>query len=147
FDAELASAVLVAHVTRRAPRVREENPDVPEPLAAVVDRCLAKDPAARFATADELIAALEGVLRNDERQPAPPVRKRKIADTEAQSVWQRAANLQALTGALVRADLPARVRDTDDDLARTSGFSVTEIRSAAGQAGIGESYVERALAE
>jgi len=147
FDAELASAVLVAHVTRPAPRVRDANPDVPEPLAAVIDRCLAKDPAARFANAGELITALENVTRGNAKDVAPPARKPKISDTEAQAVWQRAANLQALTGVIMRADLPPQARDAEQDRIRTSGFSITEIRSAASQAGIGESYVERALVE
>ncbi len=147
FDAELASAVLVAHVTRPAPRMRDANPDVPEALAAVIDRCLTKDPAGRFATADELIAALDGAIRDDGRATAPPARKPKISDTEAQAVWQRAADLQALTGTLARPDLPPQARDADKDRMRTSGFSLTEIRSAATQAGIGDSYVQRALAE
>ena len=147
FDAELASAVLVAHVTRPAPHVRVANPDVPEALAAVVDRCLAKDPGARFATADEMIAALESVIRGDVKESATPAPTTRISDTEAHAVWQRAADLQALTGTGPRPDLPPRARDADKDRVRTSGFSVTDVRSAANQAGISDSYVERALSE
>ena len=34
-------------------------PDVPRPVARIVERCLRKDPAARYRTAGELQAALE----------------------------------------------------------------------------------------
>ncbi|MBN1418844.1 MAG: tetratricopeptide repeat protein, partial [Planctomycetes bacterium] len=40
------------------PRVRARNPGVPEPLAAVIDRLLAKDPAQRFAGAADVIEEL-----------------------------------------------------------------------------------------
>jgi eukaryotic-like serine/threonine-protein kinase len=39
--------------------VRAANPDVPEALAAVLERTLHRDPRARFATADEFAAALD----------------------------------------------------------------------------------------
>ena len=46
--------------------VREANPDVPPALAAVVDRLLCKDPAGRFATADEVADRLETLLADDQ---------------------------------------------------------------------------------
>ena len=70
FEAELASAVLVAHVTQPAPSVRSLNPSVPESLSNVVNRCLAKNPAERFASAEELLAALDHELRR--RPPLEP---------------------------------------------------------------------------
>ncbi|WP_412069163.1 protein kinase domain-containing protein [Rubrivirga sp. IMCC43871] len=39
--------------------VRALRPDVPTPLAAVVDRCLAKEPGRRFPDADAVLAALD----------------------------------------------------------------------------------------
>ena len=47
-----------AHVQQPAPPVRQIVPEVPEGLAAVLDRMLAKDPAARFATPAEVAAAV-----------------------------------------------------------------------------------------
>lgn len=124
FEGDLASAVLVAHVTRPAPPVRATNRDVPEALAAVIDRCLAKSPAERYASADDLLVALEEATRI----AAPQPRMRLISDTEAHAVWQRAAELQSST-------------------VRTSGFSMTDVRAAASEAGISGAYVERALKE
>lgn len=47
--------------TRAPPRsVRDVNPAVPARLAAVLDRCLAVDPAQRFRSVSELLDALEG---------------------------------------------------------------------------------------
>src|SRR5437868_4835007 len=44
FNAELASAVLIAHVTKTAPPLHTVAPTTPRALADIVDRCLAKDP-------------------------------------------------------------------------------------------------------
>src|SRR5687767_11618948 len=61
FDNEAASAVLVAHVTKRPPRLRDVAPTVPGAVADLVDRCLAKDPADRFASCAALSVALAEV--------------------------------------------------------------------------------------
>jgi eukaryotic-like serine/threonine-protein kinase len=48
-----------AHVEAPAPPVRRFRPDVPEPLAAVLERMLTKDPTGRFAGAAGVVAALQ----------------------------------------------------------------------------------------
>jgi uncharacterized RDD family membrane protein YckC len=55
------------HVTDRPPPVRVLNPGVPEVLARIVERMMAKEPAARFANYDDLLAALEAA-RADRRE-------------------------------------------------------------------------------
>ncbi|WP_044986534.1 alpha/beta fold hydrolase [Sorangium cellulosum] len=51
---------IASWVTARAlPQLRSLCPDVPEMLAAVIDRCVQRDPAARFASAEEVQASLE----------------------------------------------------------------------------------------
>jgi uncharacterized RDD family membrane protein YckC len=52
-------AVIAAHITNEAAPVRTLAPDVPEAVERLIDRMMAKPMAARFATYDELIAALE----------------------------------------------------------------------------------------
>ena len=141
FDAELASAVLVAHVNKPAPAVRSVAPSVPPGLASIIDRCLAKNPDRRFASAEALASALDEFLAGGSQVTRP----RLISDTEAQVVWERAASLQASSGT---GSLPVpRVRDEKADAARTSGFAVGDIRDAGREAGINTGYLDRALAE
>lgn len=148
FDADVASAVLVAHVTKPAQPVSAINQDVPTALSAIVDRCLAKDPARRYASADDLLAALDAFLASPADKD-PPTKERKIviSESEAQAVWKRAAELQALTGIQPRPTAIPRPRDVSKDRTRGDGFVVDEVRVAAAEAGITDTYVEHALIE
>jgi serine/threonine-protein kinase len=58
FDAPNVPAILTQHVNLPAPRVASQGSTVPARLAEVVDRCLAKGPADRFASGRELAEAL-----------------------------------------------------------------------------------------
>jgi serine/threonine protein kinase len=60
FDGN-AVAVLLAHIGRPPPDLAEVAPDVDPALAALVMRCLAKDPDRRFASAEAFIEALDDV--------------------------------------------------------------------------------------
>src|SRR5688500_5693024 len=103
FDSEMASAVLVAHVTKAPPRLASVAPDVPASLARLVDRCLAKDPAARYASCAELGDALAELTSEliatataaaaDGGRPAKRT-DMLVSETEAHAVWERAAQLQ-----------------------------------------------------
>lgn len=146
FESDLASAVLVAHVTKQAPGVASVQPDVPPALGAVIDRCLQKDPAARFASALELVAALETVIAGlDNPAPVPPARDQRVSNTEAHTVWKRAAELQAMTGIQQRPTAIPGVRDAQKG--RFGGIAVNDVRDAAIEAGIDSTYVEHALVE
>jgi dienelactone hydrolase len=57
-----AQAVLLAQIATPPPPLLEVNPDVPPAIAEIVMRCLEKDPARRFQTADELLRAIEALL-------------------------------------------------------------------------------------
>jgi eukaryotic-like serine/threonine-protein kinase len=59
FDGETAVAIAFKQVSAEPRPPSELNPAVPPSLDAVVLRALAKDPAARYADADALIAALQ----------------------------------------------------------------------------------------
>src|SRR5262249_30890657 len=61
FTAPTPVGVITRHVTDRAVPIHSLTPEVPEPVERVVERMMAKDPAARFGSYDELIAALEAV--------------------------------------------------------------------------------------
>src|SRR4051794_38350238 len=58
FDAESPVTIALKHISERPVPPREVNPAVPPALDAVVMRALEKEPARRFADADEFIAAL-----------------------------------------------------------------------------------------
>ena len=58
FEAPTAMALLAMHLAEPAPPVASARPGVPARLAEAVDRCLAKAPAARYATAEALADAL-----------------------------------------------------------------------------------------
>jgi len=53
--------VITKHVTDKARSVRDRSPDVPAGLERVLERMMAKDPAKRFETYDDLIEALEAL--------------------------------------------------------------------------------------
>ena len=152
FDSETASAVLVAHVTKPAPRLGTIAPDVPPALAQVVDRCLAKDPAARHpscaALADALGEIAASVTAAPARENLPSSARRRadalVSETEAQAVWQRAAQLQ------VQPDAPPRIPAPGEHhraASRSSAYSVDTVRDSAREAGIPTGFVDRALIE
>jgi hypothetical protein len=87
FRAPTTMGVLrrVCHDTPRP--VREVNPDVPDFLAAMIDRLLDKDPAARFSSADELaqvlgehLARKQRGLSDDDRRTVAHARPIALAD-------------------------------------------------------------------
>jgi serine/threonine-protein kinase len=58
FDRDTALATAMAHVKDPVPPVRERRPDAPPHLASVIEASLAKDPAGRPASADDVAKAL-----------------------------------------------------------------------------------------
>jgi beta-lactam-binding protein with PASTA domain len=59
FDADTPVAVALKQVSEQAPPPSKLNPRVPPALDAVVLKALAKDPANRFASAEQFLAALD----------------------------------------------------------------------------------------
>ncbi len=59
FEATTAQAILSAHVLEQPKDIREWRPNVPAVLAEALLKCLAKNPADRWQSADELLAQLE----------------------------------------------------------------------------------------
>jgi hypothetical protein len=74
FSAPTVAALLVKQMVEVAPPVTRRRPDCPADLAAAVARCLAKEPAQRWASADHLRRALtEPDTTREERRSARPV--------------------------------------------------------------------------
>ncbi|HYI09620.1 MAG TPA: protein kinase [Thermoanaerobaculia bacterium] len=61
FESTSLMGVLTAHVTEKPKPAIELRPDIGKEVNTIVMRCLAKDPAARYANAGELLAELESV--------------------------------------------------------------------------------------
>ncbi|MFO0741278.1 MAG: protein kinase [Labilithrix sp.] len=59
FNAETVTELVLVVVTEQQMRIRAVRPEVPEGLQAVVDRCLEKNPDARYQSVVDLVAALE----------------------------------------------------------------------------------------
>ena len=62
FEGDTVAAEAAAHVTAELPSVCDVNPDAPCELDPVFSKALAKDPAARYATAAEFVASLRTEL-------------------------------------------------------------------------------------
>ena len=80
FEANSTPALLVKQLSEKPLAIVERRPDTPPDLAGIIMRLLEKEPSARFATADELSAALDGRISSG-YQPPP----RQPAALEGQS--------------------------------------------------------------
>jgi tetratricopeptide (TPR) repeat protein len=57
--AESAVAELMTRMQRSLPQVRTVDPTIPEPVEEIISTCIQPDPAVRYQTTPELVAALE----------------------------------------------------------------------------------------
>ena len=73
FDADSTPAILAMHLTRAAPALATERPDLPSALTGAVDRLLQKDPADRYPTGEALVEALD-TARLSRPEVAPSIR-------------------------------------------------------------------------
>src|SRR5262249_6195060 len=79
FKGEHVAATLAAHQRAPVPSLLDVRPDAPAAYAAAIERGLAKDPADRFASADEMRDALtqpafeETMAVRTQTMPLPPV--------------------------------------------------------------------------
>jgi serine/threonine-protein kinase len=71
FGGQSLAEIMAAHLHQLPMPLRTIRPQVPESVAEVVARCLAKDPAERYSTASDLLAALEYVERSLHFNGAP----------------------------------------------------------------------------
>ncbi|MDB5309101.1 MAG: serine/threonine protein kinase [Gemmataceae bacterium] len=72
YSAESVVEIMFAHCSHPVPDPCEINPDIPPACTAIIRRAMAKDPAARFGSAAEMLRALEAV------RAEPPVKVRSV---------------------------------------------------------------------
>ncbi len=91
FAGDGMGEIIAMHLREPAPRLAARAPWVPHELDEAVARCLAKDPAERFASATELAAVLETIKARISVTPVEP---------SASLVTSRAATTTLSAGAL-----------------------------------------------
>ena len=79
FEKPDANSMLIALATETPPAVRELNPDVPKPLADLIMKLLAKDPAKRPASAKAVADAL-AVIEEDKTQTEQGILTRRASE-------------------------------------------------------------------
>ncbi len=71
FRSETLAGILRQHLDEPPPPLRTKVPDLPAPVAATIERMLAKQPEDRFQSVDDVLAAFEGAAV-PEPAPASP---------------------------------------------------------------------------
>lgn len=149
FSAGAPGAVLVMHATKPPPRLNEIAPDVPESLARVIDRALAKAPDERYPSGEALAAALAAAMADVAVTPAGGIAVDQVLSAEqAQAVWLRAAQLQMEAASRIEArSRKELLPDGPEGGVPTSGYRLADVAAAAAEVGIGGEFVALALAE
>src|SRR5919199_6989839 len=90
--------VLAAHIAERPTPLRMHRPAVPESIAAVLMRCLEKDPADRPQSSAELVRALDTTSRPaaENRDDSAPIRAPGTRPALSRRLWLAAAAVLAL---------------------------------------------------
>jgi serine/threonine-protein kinase len=78
FDVDGAFAVMRAHVEATPAPPSSRNPAIPAALDGIVAKAVAKDPGARFQSADEFRLALQQTIPASPPVPVPAVRRRGV---------------------------------------------------------------------
>lgn len=147
FEDAATSALLVAHVTRPAPPLASVAANVPAKLAAVVDRCLAKDPADRLATCAEFAEAIgEPEQWTDVHRDGMP-RDLIVSEERAAAIWRRASQLQAEASQRLERRLNRPSERLRPDGITGEGYRLDQVSAAAVEAGINAEFVALAVAE
>jgi hypothetical protein len=71
ISGESTQKILVKQLTETPPPAVSLRPDLPESLGAAIDRCVAKEPSERFATAEALVEAIDDARLAEPEIPVP----------------------------------------------------------------------------
>lgn len=109
FDGGSARATMAKHVTETPQLVRAHRPDVPPSVERALAKALAKDPAQRFATIPDFIAALRSVERESGRAYLPATRTIAVlpfvnASSDAENEYLSDGITDELIDALTKVD-------------------------------------------
>ena len=139
-------ALIAAHVAEAPPSLAAKRPDVPEPLARLVMRCLDKNPANRPASAAELLAALESVNTSGEKEtPKPAIPAPRALAAPSRTKLYAAAG--ALLLALIAAASMMRGRSRAPEAAATSDKSLAVLPFVVTGGDTANSYLGEGIAD
>ncbi|MBX7120283.1 MAG: protein kinase [Gemmatimonadaceae bacterium] len=98
FHGLTPARLLAAHLGEKPQDVRALRPDCPEPLAALVMRCLEKEPSARPQQATEIAKVLDTITSSGAAAAAPAILAGgRIRFGKALALWATAAGLVSVT--------------------------------------------------
>jgi eukaryotic-like serine/threonine-protein kinase len=137
YPGENPVSVAMRHLHEPVPSVRVRRPEIPSRLDAAIRRSMAKDPAERFGSMDELIAELEASLRglgNGEETivlpaPARPRRGRRGVRRFVRALVLSLLALLLVGAAAVGAFALAGLFDSSDDDDGAAGGSVVSVQA------------------
>ena len=130
FEANSTPALLVKQLSEKPLPIVERRPDTPPDLAGIIMRLLEKDPSARYADAQELVAALDGKISSGYRAPVPSRQPAPLMGQSAQPSWVYGGAGQA-TGQMAAASYgsaPSYGAATADEVARWYAPQVVKFR-------------------
>ena len=117
FDAQTVREVLEAHLTQDPPSLRDRRPGVPEALASLVARLLAKDSMHRPESAEILLAELRAIRARREGGPARHQFSILIADDDD------------LVREIIHATLSGAIPDAAISLADSGAAAIRHVRT------------------
>ncbi len=96
FDYASSKQMLAAHVREAAPSIRSKGVRVPQELERLVGRLLAKQPAGRPQSAEDVVAALDRLESGNPRQPTRALRARRTRRQKTKTSSLRAMGVFAV---------------------------------------------------
>jgi hypothetical protein len=116
YKAETPMAVVVKHINDSLPPPRQVNPNLPEALERVILKALAKRPEDRYATAGDMVRAIQAVIPEpvaesapaDESATAVAIASSTTGGVAVKTVGQETPATEAATVAAPRRSQPAK---------------------------------------
>ncbi len=109
FRGDTPLAIVLKQIQEQPPPVHTLNPELPPALSAIIAKMMAKDPAGRHATAEEVVRALDGLKTGGETVVGAAAPKRRSPAAIAAGAIAAVVVVAAVAWALARDGAPAPV--------------------------------------